>query len=499
MTASSRFGGSSGDPSNRRLGRTLPTSVWWDGDVDDEEDPVQYADSVLDLIGGTPLVRLNAVTRDLGPDAPLVLAKVEFTNPGGSVKDRIAVRMIDAAEASGALKPGGTIVEPTSGNTGIGLALVAQQRGYRCIFVCPDKVAEDKVNTLRAYGAEVVVCPTAVDPADPRSYYSVSDRLARETPNAWKPDQYSNPENPRSHYETTGPEIWEQTDGRVTHFVTGVGTGGTISGTGRYLKEASGGRVQVVGADPEGSVYSGGTGRPYLVEGVGEDFWPDAYDRSIADEIVAVSDRDSFAMTRRLAREEGLLVGGSCGMAAAAALRVASRLTKGDVVVVLLPDGGRGYLAKIFNDKWMADYGFLRATGRETVGELLEAKSGATPSLVHTHPNETVREAINILREYGVSQMPVVKAEPPVTAGEVVGAVEEKALLDALFTGQASLSDRVEKHMSPPLPIVGSGEAVAAAVAALGSADALLVHIDGKPAGVVTRQDVLGHLAGVDR
>jgi cystathionine beta-synthase len=459
---------------------------------------VQYAESVLDLIGDTPLVRLSSVTRDLGPDAPLVLAKVEFRNPGGSVKDRIAVRMVDAAEASGALKPGGTIVEPTSGNTGIGLALVAQQRGYSCIFVCPDKVAEDKVNTLRAYGAEVVVCPTAVDPADPRSYYSVSDRLARETPNAWKPDQYANPENPRSHYETTGPEIWAQTDGRVTHFVTGVGTGGTISGTGRYLKEASGGRVQVVGADPEGSVYSGGTGRPYLVEGVGEDFWPDAYDRTVADEIVAVSDGDSFAMTRRLAREEGLLVGGSCGMAVAAALRVASRLTRDDVVVVLLPDGGRGYLAKIFSDRWMADYGFLGAAGGGgTVGELLEAKSGTTPSLVHTHPNETVREAINILREYGVSQMPVVKAEPPVTAGEVVGAVEEKTLLDALFTGAAKLSHRVERHMSRPLPIIGSGEPVSAAVEALGTADALLVHVDGKPAGVVTRQDVLGHLAGV--
>jgi cystathionine beta-synthase len=460
---------------------------------------VAYAESVLDLIGRTPLVRLRSVTRDLGPDAPLVLAKVEYLNPGGSVKDRIAVRMVDAAEASGALKPGGTIVEPTSGNTGIGLALVAQQRGYRCIFVCPDKVAQDKVNTLQAYGAEVVVCPTAVDPSDPRSYYSVSDRLAREVPGAWKPDQYSNPMNPQSHYETTGPEIWAQTDGKVTYFVTGVGTGGTISGTGRYLKEASRGRVQVVGADPEGSVYSGGTGRPYLVEGVGEDFWPDAYDRSVADEIVAVGDGDSFAMTRRLAREEGLLVGGSCGMAVSAALRVASRLGPDDVVVVLLPDGGRGYLAKIFNDRWMADYGFLEVGGGETVGEVLQAKSGTTPSLVHTHPNETVREAIDILREYGVSQMPVVRAEPPVTAGEVVGAVEEKVLLDALFAGRASLSDRVERHMSPPLPIIGSGEPVAAAVAALGTADALVVHVDGKPAGVVTRQDVLGHLAGVTR
>ena len=340
------------------------------------------------------------------------------------------------------------------------------------------------------------MCPTAVDPSDPRSYYSVSDRLARETPGGWKPDQYSNPANPRSHYETTGPEVWAQTDGRITTFVTGMGTGGTISGIGRYLKEVSGGKVRIVGADPEGSVYSGGTGRPYLVEGVGEDFWPSTYDREIADEIIPVSDGDSFAMTRRLAREEGLLVGGSCGMAVVAALRDAEKLTKDDVVVVLLPDGGRGYLNKIFSDQWMADYGFLESATGETVGELLHTKGGETPTLVHTHPNETVRDAIDILREYGVSQLPVVRAEPPVTAGEVVGSVDERTLLDALFAGRATLADRVEKHMSEPLQIIGSGEPVTAAVAALGSADALLVHVDGKPAGVVTRQDVLGHLGG---
>ena len=455
---------------------------------------VRYVESVADLVGNTPLVKLNRVTEGL---APLVLAKVEYLNPGGSVKDRIALRMIETAEQTGALKPGATIVEPTSGNTGVGLAIVAQQRGYRCVFVCPDKVAQDKINVLKAYGAEVVVCPTAVAPEDPRSYYNVSDRLVREIDGAWKPDQYSNPDNPRSHYETTGPEIWAQTDGRVTHFVTGVGTGGTITGAGRYLKEVSGGRVRVVGADPEGSVYSGGTGRPYLVEGVGEDFWPATYDPSVADEIIAVSDRDSFAMTRRLAREEALLVGGSCGMAVAAALRLAQRLTADDVVVVLLPDGGRGYLSKIFNDQWMADYGFLAPAGEEpTVGEVLRGKSSDVPEFVHVHPSETVREAIDVLREYAVSQMPVVKAEPPVMVAEIVGAVSERDLLDALFAGKARLADRLEQHMGPPLPIIGSGEPVSAAVAALETADALVVLDDGKPVGVITRQDLLGFLAG---
>ncbi|MTD54239.1 cystathionine beta-synthase [Amycolatopsis pithecellobii] len=455
---------------------------------------MEYYEHVIDLVGNTPLVKLNALTEGL---QPLVLAKVEYLNPGGSVKDRIALRMVEAAEASGALKPGGTIVEPTSGNTGVGLAMVAQRKGYHCVFVCPDKVSEDKRNVLKAYGARVVVCPTAVPPEHPDSYYSVSDRLVEEIDGAWKPNQYANPENPASHYHSTGPEIWRQTEGRITHFVAGVGTGGTISGTGKYLKEVSDGQVSVIGADPEGSVYSGGTGRPYLVEGVGEDFWPQTYDRDIADEIIAVSDAESFDITRRLALEEGLLVGGSCGMAAAAALRLAKRLGPDDVIVVLLPDGGRGYLGKVFNDQWMSAFGFLSPDrSGATVGDVLRAKTGALPDLVHTHPNETVAEAVAILSEFDVSQMPVVSAEPPVMAAEVVGAVIERDLLEALFTGKANLADRLDRHMSAPLPTIGASEPVGAAMKALSSADGALVLLDGKPAGVVTRHDLLGFLAG---
>ncbi len=462
---------------------------------------------ISELVGHTPLVRLSSVTAGL--DATIV-AKVEYLNPGGSVKDRIAERIIAAAEASGELRPGGTIVEPTSGNTGVGLALVAQRKGYRCVFVCPDKVSQDKRDVLRAYGAEVVVTPTAVAPDDPDSYYSVSDRLVREIPGAFKPDQYSNPHGPASHYASTGPEIWSDTDGRVTHFVAGVGTGGTISGTGRYLREvsrsrpaASGGEVRIVGVDPEGSVYSGGTGRPYLVEGVGEDFWPTAYDPAIPHEIVSVSDAESFEVTRRLAREEGLLVGGSSGMAVAGALRLARRLQQEEpaaaaqaVIVVLLPDGGRGYLSKIFNDAWMRSYGFLAAENEATVGSVLRGKAGDLPALVHTHPSETVRDAIEILREYGVSQMPVVSAEPPVVIGEVVGSVTERDLLDVVFSGAAALADRVAGHMGEPLPQIGASESLEALRQAFHSRDAVLVIDGGAPVGVLTRHDLLGYLGG---
>ncbi|AKP57384.1 Probable cystathionine beta-synthase [Mycobacteroides abscessus subsp. abscessus] len=462
---------------------------------------MRIAQHVSDLIGNTPLVRLNSVVPE---GCATVAAKIEYLNPGGSSKDRIAVKMIEAAEEAGLLKPGGTIVEPTSGNTGVGLALVAQRKGYHCVFVCPDKVSEDKRNVLRAYGAEVVVCPTAVPPEHPDSYYNVSDRLVREIEGAWKPDQYSNPNGPASHYETTGPEIWADTDGKITHFVAGVGTGGTITGAGRYLKEVSGGRaigeVKIVGADPEGSVYSGGTGRPYLVEGVGEDFWPSAYDPSVVDEVIAVSDADSFEMTRRLAREEGLLVGGSCGMAVVAAIRLAEKVGPDGLVVVLLPDGGRGYLSKVFNDAWMSSYGFLRSrldgsVSEPTVGDVLRGKSGALPDLVHTHPSETVRDAIEILREYGVSQMPVVGAEPPVMAGEVAGSVSERELLSAVFEGRAQLADAVAQHMSPPLPLVGSGEPLSTAGSMLRDTDAVMVVDEGKPVGVITRHDLLGFVS----
>src|SRR5215813_12222895 len=371
---------------------------------------MQVHDSLTEVMGGTPLIRLKSVTRGIARTQN-VLAKVEYMNPGGSVKDRIALRMIETAEKQGKLRKGGTIIEPTSGNTGVGLAIVANDRGYKCVFVCPDKVAQDKISVLRAYGAEVVVCPTTVAPDHPDSYYSVARRLAAETPGGWQPDQYANPDNPAAHYHWTGPEIWQQTDGLLTHFVTGIGTGGTISGTGRYLKEVSQNRVRIIGADPEGSVYSGGTGRPYLVEGVGEDIWPDTYDPGLCDEVIAVSDAESFLMTRRLAREEALLVGGSCGLAVVASLRVAATARPDDVIVVLLPDGGRGYLSKIFNDEWMADYGFLTAqTTEPKLAEVLAGREAGLPQFVAPHPHEQVFPGISILREDGVSQLPVMKA-----------------------------------------------------------------------------------------
>ncbi|TFC02370.1 cystathionine beta-synthase [Cryobacterium adonitolivorans] len=453
---------------------------------------MKIADTILDLIGNTPLVKLHKVTEGV---SATVLVKLEYLNPGGSAKDRIATRIIDAAERDGRLKPGGTIVEPTSGNTGVGLALVAQQRGYKCVFVLPDKVGEDKRNVLTAYGAEIVVTPTSVAPDDPESYYSVSDRLAREIPGAFKPNQYSNPNGPLSHYESTGPEIWRDTDATVTHFVAGVGTGGTITGTGRYLREVSNDAVRIIGADPEGSVYSGGTGRPYLVEGVGEDFWPGAYDPAVPHEIIAVSDADSFAMTRRLALEEGILVGGSSGMAVVAALRAAKDLPADAVVVVLLPDGGRGYLGKIFNDGWMRSYGFSNAPAGHTVADLLHSKTGTLPAFVYVHPNDTVRDAIETMTSASVSQLLVLAAKPPVVMGEVVGALDERSLMGRVFSGEAKLTDKVGSIVGDALPLIGVNEPVGSARAAFAEHDALLVTDGGKPLGVITRHDLLTYLS----
>ncbi len=452
------------------------------------------ADSLLDLIGNTPLVRLDRVGRNLRCQ---LLAKLEYLNPGGSVKDRPAIAMVDAAESAGMLPPGGTIVEPTSGNTGVGLAIVAARRGYHCVFTMPDKIAAEKIALLRAYGAEVIVCPTAVDPEHPDSYYSVARRVTESTPGAFMPNQYANVHNPGVHEHTTGPELWHQTSGRITHVVVSIGTGGTITGLGRYLKTRNA-QIQVIGADPEGSVYSGGGGRPYLVEGIGEDFWPDTYDPAVPDRVVRVSDRDSFLTARRVTREEGILVGGSCGTAVWAALEIGRDLGPDAVVVVVLPDSGRGYLSKVYDDGWMADHGFLRAGG-DTIEAVLARKGADLPPLVHVHPSETVRDAIAVLREYNVSQLPVIKAEPPLSLAEVVGTVSDRDLLERALSDPAVIDAPVSTVMAPPLPMMGNGEPVDVAAARLAEGGAVLVLDSGHPTGIVTRSDLLDYLAGPGR
>jgi cystathionine beta-synthase len=479
----------------------IPRSVGVVG-PDDEEGAGWLADTAGQLHrSGLPVIAFSDRPVALDPGIEL-LAKLEFLNPGGSVKDRPALSMIEAAEREGRLAPGGTIVEPTSGNTGVGLAIVAARKGYRCVFTMPDKIAKEKVALLRAYGAEVVVCPTAVDPSHPDSYYSVARRLTESTPGAYQPDQYSNPHNAEAHERSTGPEIWEQTSGRVTHLVASIGTGGTISGVGRYLKSRNP-AIRVIGADPQGSVYSGGQGRPYLVEGIGEDFWPDAYDRTVPDEVVMVTDRDSFLTARRITREEGILVGGSAGTAVWAALEVGRRAGPEAVIVVIIPDSGRGYLTKLYDDGWMADHGFLRASssGGDTVGELLIAKArsgpaASLPPLVHVHPDESIRDAIAVLREYGVSQMPVVKAEPPLALAEVVGTVTDRELLGHLVRDPSAVDAPVSTVMGEALPMVGSGEPVDVAAARLAESAAVLVIDSGHPTGIITRSDLLDFLSG---
>ena len=451
---------------------------------------MEIFDSVLDMIGNTPLVNLKQIAKD---KPCRVVVKAEMANPGGSSKDRPAVTMIDHAEREGLLKPGGTIVEPTSGNTGVGLAIVAAQRGYKCVFVMTDKVAPENVVLLRAYGAEVVVCPVAVAPDDPQSYYSTAERLVNEIPGAYRPNQYHNQTNPLAHYQATGPEIWRQTDGAVTHFVAGGGTGGTLSGVGRYLKEQNP-AIQVICADPEGSVYSGGSGRPYLVEGVGEDFWPDTYHPDLIDRVIPISDADSFLMARRVSQEEGLLIGGSCGTAVAAALQVADECTPDDLIVVLTPDSGRGYLSKVFNDDWMAGFGFLRADG-PVVADVIESRGSGVPNLLYVQPHELVRDAVAVMREHGVSQLPVGKGEMPLAAAEIAGSVSELRLMELAFDTDAVLDKTVEDIMAPALPTIGVGQPVALAVEMLESCSAMLVLDGGRPRAVISSSDVLNFLS----
>jgi cystathionine beta-synthase len=468
---------------------------------------MEYAESILDLVGNTPLVRLTRVTRELGPQArqPLILAKLETLNPGGSVKDRIGLPMIEAAERAGLLKPGGTIIEPTSGNTGHGLAIAAALKGYRCIFVMADKQSSEKQQLLRAYGAEVVLCPTNVAPESPESYYSVAARLARDIPGAFKPDQYWNEENPKAHEATTGPELWRQTDGRIGHLVASVGTGGTISGAAHYLKRQNP-SIVVVGADPEGSVLSGDNARPYLTEGIGEDFLPGTHDPSVVDRWVRVSDRDAFAAARRLTREEGILAGESSGTALVAVLDEARRIMAEDptgaperVVVVILPDGGRSYLSKLYNDEWMRVNGLMDRPGAVTrVSELLAGRhhGPSLPDLVVARTTQRVGEAIATLQDYGISQMPVSEAPDGNELSAIVGAISEKGLLDRAFRDPEAVERTVGEVMDRPLPIVDAEASLAEAFGHLtGGAPALLAVRSGRPVGIVTKLDLLEYLS----
>jgi cystathionine beta-synthase len=466
---------------------------------------VQFAESILDLVGGTPLVRLTRVTRDLGPveRQPLILAKLEMLNPGGSVKDRIGLPMIEAAERAGLLKPGGTIIEPTSGNTGHGLAIAAALKGYRCIFVMADKQSAEKQALLRAYGAEVVLCPTNVAPESPESYYSVAARLARDIPGAFKPDQYWNLENPAAHARSTGPEIWDQTEGQLTHLVASVGTGGTITGAGRYLRERRPDLV-VVGADPEGSVLSGDVARPYLTEGIGEDFLPGTYDPTVVDRWVRVSDRDAFVAARRLTREEGILAGGSSGTALVATLTVARELVTagegaGKVIVVLLPDSGRNYLSKVYNDEWMRVNGLLPTTGAVVrVADLLADRHHEVerPAVVVARTTERVGAAIERLQEFGISQMPVSEDPEGQAVAGIVGSIAEKGLLDRAFRDPTIVERTIGEVMDPPLPLVDASATLDEAFGLLNDGAPAVVAVRGEtPAGVVTKLDLLEYLA----
>ncbi|HZO92406.1 MAG TPA: cystathionine beta-synthase [Candidatus Baltobacteraceae bacterium] len=447
---------------------------------------MSYYENALGAVGHTPLVRLNRV---VGDARCLVLAKVEYMNPGGSVKDRPAVAMIEDAERRGILKPGSTIIEATSGNTGTGLAMAAAIRGYRCILVMPDKMSNEKIALLRAYGAEVVVTPTNVPNDSPESYYGVANRLTAEIPGAVQPDQWHNAQNPGAHYVTTGPEIWEQTAGRITHFVSGMGTGGTISGTARFLKEKNP-QIVVVGADPEGSIYSGDTPKSYKVEGIGMSYLPQTVDMRVIDKILRVTDKDSFLMARRITREEGLLVGGSSGTAVAAAVRVAQDLPPEAVLVVVMPDSGRGYMSKIFNDEWMRTNGFLEDERRkETVGDVLRTKQ-PLPPMITVREQQAVKEALELLRRYEISQLPVMRGK------EVVGSINDVAVMQAVFDHADIVHQPVGDVMGRPFPMLDHNAEVERAFKLLTMANSAIVVTDGgKPVGVVTRQDVISFLS----
>jgi cystathionine beta-synthase len=450
-------------------------------------------DTFLDAVGDTPLVRLHKITRGV---QPTILAKLEMLNPGGSVKDRIGLRMIEAAEQAGVLKPGGTIVEPTSGNTGHGLAIAAAIRGYKCIFVMPDKMSQEKVALLRAYGAEVVITPTAVAPESPESYYRVADRLTEEIPGAFQPNQYFNQENPRAHYETTGPEIWEQTDGKIDVLVVGVGTGGTVTGTARYLKEQKP-QMMVVGADPEGSLFSATPdeeARPYLTEGIGEDFWPQTFDPTLVDRWVRVSDRDSLVTARAITRQEGILVGGSSGTAMFAALTVARELPAETLMVVIFPDTGRNYLSKVYSDSWMLQYGFLDRPEVIRVEEVLAARPEGLPSLITVGAHDKARQAIDRLQEFGISQAPVIREESN-DVSSFVGSIREATLLDRIFRDPDSLQADVAEVMAPPFPMVEFDAPLEVAFAELQQAPAVIVAKQGEALGILTRADLLEFLA----
>jgi cystathionine beta-synthase len=450
---------------------------------------MQVHDSILDLVGDTPLIRLGKITRGLRAN---VLAKVESLNPGGSIKDRIGLSMIEDAEERGLLAPGGTVIEPTSGNTGHGLAMAAAIKGYKMVFVMPDKMSSEKISLLKAYGAEVVVCPTNVERESPQSYYSVADRLAREIPGAYQCNQYFNPRNPEAHYRTTGPEIWRQTDGRIDVLVTGMGTGGTISGVGKYLKEQRA-DIQIVGADPEGSIYSGDIA-PYKVEGVGEDFWPGTMDREIVDRVVQVSDRDSFIAARRLAREEGILVGGSAGLALHAALVVAMDAAPDTTIVVILPDTGRNYLSKIFSDDWMRQNGYMERLAPARVREIVDGGRDGTPKLVTIEAGKQVGEAIDLMQQYGISQLPVM--EDASAGGGVVGSLQEKTLLDRLYRDPAVVGTTVSTVMDAPFAQIGADSSVEEAFEPMLRGEAAVLVVDGgAPVAVITRADLLEYVA----